>query len=64
MSPQSSKRVGPDNDLNQELYGSKVTNKEILMGGPTAPAGVMGLITAALNRYSPRHDADPSNTKK
>jgi len=47
----------PDNDVNEELYGSKLTNKEILMGGQTAPAGAMDLITA-LNRYSPREDKD------
>src|SRR3954453_19006952 len=28
----------PDNDVNQELYGAKITNKEILAGPPTAPA--------------------------
>ena len=47
----------PDNDVNEELYGSKLTNKEILTGGRTVPSGIMGLITAALNRYSPRQDA-------
>jgi SH3 domain-containing YSC84-like protein 1 len=47
----------PDNDMNAELYGSKLTNKEILTGGQTAPAGSMELITA-LNRYSPREDKD------
>ena len=46
----------PDTAANQELYGSQLTNKEILMGGRSAPAGVMGLITAALNRYSPRQE--------
>ena len=47
----------PDNDVNEELYGSKLTNKEILTGTQTAPAGAMGLITA-LNRYSPHEDKD------
>ena len=51
----------PDNDVNQELYGSKLTNKEILTGGRTPPAGAVGLLTAALNRYSPRGNA---KTKK
>ena len=47
----------PDNEVNQELYGTKLTNKEILTGGQTPPAAAMGLITA-LNRYSPREDKD------
>jgi lipid-binding SYLF domain-containing protein len=47
----------PDNEVNEELYGSKLTNREILTGGQTAPAGAMDLITA-LNHYSPREDKD------
>ena len=47
----------PDNDVNEELYGSKLTNKQLLSGGQTAPASAMDLITA-LNRYSPREDKD------
>jgi len=41
----------PDNDVNQELYGSKLTNKEILTGNQTAPAAAHGL-TEALSSYS------------
>jgi lipid-binding SYLF domain-containing protein len=47
----------PDNEVNAELYGSKLTNKEILTGGQTAPAGASELITA-LNRYSSHEDKD------
>ena len=47
----------PDLDVNAELYGSKLTNKEILMGSQTPPAGAMNLIHA-LNRYSPREEKD------
>jgi len=47
----------PDNDVNQELYGSKMSNKEILTGSTKAPAGATGLVTA-LNRYSPHEDRD------
>jgi lipid-binding SYLF domain-containing protein len=47
----------PDNDVNAELYGRKLTNREILTGGQTAPASSTSLITA-LNRYSPREDKD------
>ena len=56
----------PDNDVNQELYGTKLTNKEILTmtGDRPAPAGMMGSLTAALNRYSPREDAGRATTKK
>jgi lipid-binding SYLF domain-containing protein len=49
----------PDNDVNQELYGTKLTIKEILTmtGDRPAPAGMMGSLTAALNRYSPHEGA-------
>jgi SH3 domain-containing YSC84-like protein 1 len=47
----------PDNDVNADLYGSKLTNKEILTGGQTPPAGAMDLIHA-LNHYSAREDKD------
>jgi lipid-binding SYLF domain-containing protein len=47
----------PDNDVNEELYGRKLTNKEILMGGQTPPAAAMDLIRA-LSRYSPREEKD------
>ena len=47
----------PDNDVNQELYGHAMTNKELLTGTMSAPAGAMPLITA-LNRYSSHEDRD------
>ena len=45
----------PDNDVNQELYGKKLTNKEILTGGVQPPASAKELISA-LNRYSPHQE--------
>lgn len=47
----------PDNDVNAELYGAKLSNKEILTGGQTAPAGASALISS-LNRYSAHEDKD------
>ena len=46
----------PDNDVDQELYGRKLTNKEILAGEVAPPASAHELISA-LNRYSPREDS-------
>ena len=46
----------PDNDVDQELYGRKLTNKEILTGGVQPPAAAHELVSA-LNRYSPREDS-------
>jgi lipid-binding SYLF domain-containing protein len=46
----------PDNDVNQELYGKKLTNKEILTGGVAPPASAHELVSA-LNRFSPREDS-------
>jgi hypothetical protein len=39
------------------LYGSKLTNKEILAGGQKTPPVAIELITA-LDRYSPREEGD------
>ncbi len=46
----------PDNDVDTELYGRKLTNKEILTGGVAAPASAHELISS-LNRFSPREDS-------
>jgi len=45
----------PDHDVNQELYGRKITPKEILTGDVPPPPAAQPLI-AALNRYA-RHEA-------
>jgi lipid-binding SYLF domain-containing protein len=47
----------PDNDANAELYGAKLTNKEILTTKQTTPASAHDLL-ALLNRYSYREDKD------
>ena len=47
----------PDADANQILYGSGITNKEILKDGHAPPVGAAELISA-LNRYSPREEKD------
>jgi lipid-binding SYLF domain-containing protein len=46
----------PDDDSNVELYPTKPTNKEIVMGKTEAPAAASQLI-AELNRYSVRKEA-------
>jgi len=46
----------PDDDSNVELYPTKPTNKEIVMGKTKAPAAASQLI-AELNRYSARKEA-------
>jgi lipid-binding SYLF domain-containing protein len=47
----------PDLDVNQELYGAKLTNKEILTGDVKPPASARPLI-AALSKYSYREAKD------
>ena len=42
-----------DEDWNRDLYGHKVTNKEVILGGMATPAPADGLI-ATLNKYSSR----------
>ena len=46
----------PDDDSNVELYPTKPTNKEIVMGKTEPPAAASQLI-AELNRYSTRKEA-------
>lgn len=41
----------PDTDMNHDLYGAKLTNKEILNGNQAAPASAERLISA-LDKYS------------
>ena len=47
----------PDANVNQDLYGARLGNKEILTGHQAVPAAAADLI-AALNRYSPHEDKD------
>jgi len=47
----------PDNDVNQELYGAKLSNKEILMGDQHAPDSAHSLVSA-LGKYSYREEKD------
>jgi lipid-binding SYLF domain-containing protein len=47
----------PDNDVNEELYGKKLTNKDIIAGNEASPAGARELIHA-LNRASRFEDKD------
>jgi lipid-binding SYLF domain-containing protein len=46
----------PDNDANAELYRTKRTNKEIVMGNTKAPAAAAQL-RSQLSRYSARKEA-------
>jgi lipid-binding SYLF domain-containing protein len=47
----------PDNDVNKELYGANVTNKEILSGAEKTPAAARPLVSE-LNKYSRHEDAN------
>ena len=43
----------PDEDWNNELYGHKMTNREVLTGDVATPAAAKSFV-AALNKYSSR----------
>ena len=45
----------PDEGTNEELYGSKVTNKEIVTGAKTRKSAAGSQLTADMNRFSPRN---------
>jgi lipid-binding SYLF domain-containing protein len=49
----------PDGDRNKELYGTKMSNKDVLMGNMQPPAAARPLIRE-LDRYSDRSGADRS----
>jgi len=45
----------PDNDANAELYGSEITNREIVSGTKTRKSAPGNRLTADMNRYSIRN---------
>jgi len=53
----------PDQDVNRELYGSKLASKDILMTGRGIPDGAKPLVSA-LNRYSHSETGDADRAKK
>ena len=54
----------PDIDENEELYGKRLTNREIIQGGAVkAPASAAGLIST-LNRFSRFEEGEAARSKK
>jgi lipid-binding SYLF domain-containing protein len=45
----------PDEGTNKELYGSQVTNKEIVAGAKIKKSAAGTTLTAVMNKYSPRN---------
>jgi SH3 domain-containing YSC84-like protein 1 len=45
----------PDQGTNKELYGSEMTNKEIVAGVKTRKSAAGSMLTAEMNKYSPRN---------
>jgi lipid-binding SYLF domain-containing protein len=54
--------VRNDLDKNEELYGHKMTNKEVIMSDMAVPASAQPLVTA-LDRYSIRKEGDADRAK-
>jgi lipid-binding SYLF domain-containing protein len=54
--------VRNDLDKNEELYGHRMTNKEVIMSEMSAPASAQALLTA-LDRYSMRKEGDADRAK-
>jgi SH3 domain-containing YSC84-like protein 1 len=53
----------PDKEVNKELYGSEMTNKEILNGNQPVPAAAKELV-ADLGKYSYREEGSSADRKK
>jgi lipid-binding SYLF domain-containing protein len=43
----------PDQDANEEMYGKKMSNRDVVLGDVQAPAGA-GKLLGELNKYSSR----------
>ncbi len=56
--------IQPDIDMNEELYGSRLTSEEILSAGRKAPTGMMGVLSLALNRYAPGDGVSPARLRR
>ena len=52
-----------DLDENEELYGKRLTNKEVLLGGVKPPAAAAGLL-ATLNKYSRSEEGERARDAK
>jgi lipid-binding SYLF domain-containing protein len=53
----------PDHEVNKELYGADLTNRQILTGTQPAPASAQELVSS-LNRYRSRSDSEADRKKR
>jgi SH3 domain-containing YSC84-like protein 1 len=55
--------VRPDNNLNEDVYGKKISAADIVLNSavPVPPAGQ--LLISTLQKFSPRNDSDPRSLK-
>jgi SH3 domain-containing YSC84-like protein 1 len=54
----------PDNNLNEELYGKKVTAEDIVLNGAVPSPEAAKLMLSTLTQHSPRNDSDPRSLKQ
>jgi SH3 domain-containing YSC84-like protein 1 len=51
----------PDNDANEDVYGRKITARQIIMGGEAAIPSSGQLLVSVLQKHSPRNESQRSS---
>lgn len=54
----------PDNNLNEDVYGKKVTAEDIVLNGAVPAPAAAKLMLSTLTQHSPRNDSDPRSLKQ
>jgi SH3 domain-containing YSC84-like protein 1 len=53
----------PDNNLNEDLYGKKISAEDIVLNGAAPAPPAAELMLSTLEKHSPRNDSDPHSLK-
>ena len=53
----------PDNDLNEDIYGKKISAEDIVLNGAVPAPHAAELMLSTLQKHSPRNDSDPHSLK-
>ncbi len=54
----------PDNNLNEDVYGKKITAEDIVINSAVPVPAAGELLVSTLKRFSPRNDSDPRSLKQ
>jgi lipid-binding SYLF domain-containing protein len=54
----------PDNNLNEDVYGKKITAEDIVINSAVPVPAAGELLVSTLKKFSPRNDSDPRSLKQ